>query len=205
MGYVVTLLLSLSMHVGWISSEARAFTGMPSSHHPILSVSSSTTEPWWPTLCLSSGTADNEHTTEEEEEEEEEPPPTPTLTNIGKAEMTAILAHLENGTGDTNYVVLDVRGVDEIRMGTGKMSNHVHILPLPEITMRAALDMDATTFVTEFNFPKPSTENDTLVFTCQMGGRSQQAAQVAATSGYTTILNYTGGADDWFGGEFVYT
>lgn len=65
--------------------------------------------------------------------------------------------------------------------------------------------MDATTFVTEFNFPKPSTENDTLVFTCQMGGRSQQAAQVAATAGYTTILNYTGGADDWFGGEFVYT
>ena len=134
MGYVVTLLLSLSMHVGWISSEVRAFTGMPSSHHPILSVSSSTTEPWWPTLCLSSGTADNEHTTEEEEEPPL-PPPTPTLTNIGKAEMTAILAHLENGTGDTNYVVLDVRGVDEIRMGTGKMSDHVHILPLPEITM----------------------------------------------------------------------
>mmetsp|Transcript_34398 Transcript_34398/g.63279 ORF Transcript_34398/g.63279 Transcript_34398/m.63279 type:complete len:208 (+) Transcript_34398:98-721(+) len=135
------------------------------------------------------------------EDQEEQPP---TLTNIGKADMTEILSHVENGTGDKNYVVIDVRGVDEIMMSTGTMSEKVHILPLPQITMMAAFDMDEKSFEAQFNFPKPNAE-DTLVFTCQMGGRSQQAAQLAATSGYKTIINYTGGADDWFGGEFVYT
>ena len=60
-------------------------------------------------------------------------------------------------------------------------------------------------FEATFNFPKPSVEEDTVVFTCKMGGRSQQAAQLAAAAGYKNVVNYTGGADDWFGGEFVYT
>eukprot|EP00986_Skeletonema_menzelii_P011454 scaffold5903_cov81-Skeletonema_menzelii.AAC.10 len=128
----------------------------------------------------------------------------PTLTNIDKAKMTEILSHVENGTGDKNYVVIDVRGEPEIMMGTGTMSEKVRILPLPQITMMAAFEMDEKSFEAQFNFPKPSLE-DTLVFTCKMGGRSQQAAQIAAMSGYKNIINYTGGADDWFGGEFVYT
>lgn len=130
----------------------------------------------------------------------------PTLTNINKTEMAEILSHLENGTGDsTNYVVIDVRGEPEIMMGTGTMSEKVHILPLPQITMMGAFDMDDKSFEAQFNFPKPSVEEDTLVFTCKMGGRSQQAAQLAAMSGYKKVINYTGGADDWFGGEFVYS
>ena len=128
----------------------------------------------------------------------------PTITNIDKAEMEEILSHVENGTGDEKYVVIDVRGEPEIMMGTGTMSEKVHILPLPQITMMAAFDMDEKSFEAQFNFPKPSVE-DTLVFTCKMGGRSQQASQIAAVSGYKNIINYTGGADDWFGGEFVYT
>jgi rhodanese-related sulfurtransferase len=129
----------------------------------------------------------------------------PTITNIDKAEMTEIISHVDNGTGDKNYVVIDVRGEPEIMMGTGTMSEKVHILPLPQITMMGAFDMDDKSFEAQFNFPKPSAEEDTLVFTCKMGGRSQQAAQLAAMSGYKKIINYTGGADDWFGGEFVYT
>jgi rhodanese-related sulfurtransferase len=128
----------------------------------------------------------------------------PTLTNIDKKEMAEILSQLE-GDNENNYVVIDVRGVDEIMMGTGTMSEKVHILPLPQITAMAAFDMDEKSFEAQFNFPKPSPEDDTLVFTCKMGGRSQQAAQIAAMSGYKKIINYTGGADDWFGGEFVYT
>lgn len=129
----------------------------------------------------------------------------PTITIINKAEMTEILSHVDNGTGDKNYVVIDVRGEPEIMMGTGTMSEKVHILPLPQIAMMGAFDMDDKSFEAQFNFPKPSAEEDTLVFTCKMGGRSQQAAQLAAASGYKNIINYTGGADDWFGGEFVYT
>jgi len=72
------------------------------------------------------------------EDQEEQPP---TLTNIGKADMTEILSHVENGTGDKNYVVIDVRGVDEIMMSTGTMSEKVHILPLPQITMVSSFDI----------------------------------------------------------------
>ena len=128
----------------------------------------------------------------------------PTITNIDKKEMEEIISQLE-GDNNNNYVVIDVRGVDEIMMGTGTMSDKVHILPLPEITAMAAFDMDEKKFEAQFNFPKPSAEDDTLVLTCKMGGRSQSAAQIAAMSGYKKIINYTGGADDWFGGEFVFT
>ena len=120
--------------------------------------------------------------------------------------MANIISQLDNGNdSDKNYVVIDVRGQDEIMMGTGLMSEKVHILPLPELSMMGAFDMDEKSFEGQFNFPKPSMEDDTLVFTCKMGGRSQQAAQIAQQSGYKKIINYIGGADDWFGGEFVYT
>jgi len=126
-----------------------------------------------------------------------------TITQINKEEMAGIISNLENS--DTNYVVIDVRGQDEIMMGTGLMSEKVNVLPLPELSMMGAFDMDEQSFEGQFNFPKPSMKDDTLVFTCKMGGRSQQAAQIAQQSGYKNIINYTGGADDWFGGEFVYT
>lgn len=116
--------------------------------------------------------------------------------------MEEILSQLEGDNSD-NYVVIDVRGVDEIMMGTGTMSDKVRILPLPQITAMAAFDMDEKSFEAQFNFPKPSAD-DTLVMTCKMC-RSQQAAQIAAMSGYKKLINYTGGADDWFGGEFVYS
>ena len=118
--------------------------------------------------------------------------------------MEEILSQLEGDNSD-NYVVIDVRGVDEIMMGTGTMSDKVRILPLPQITAMAAFDMDEKSFEAQFNFPKPSAEDDTLVMTCKMGGRSQQAALIAAMSGYKKLITYTGGADDWFGGEFVYS
>ena len=65
-----------------------------------------------------------------QDEEQQQPIP----TTIGKTEMTEILAHVENRTGDENYVVMDVRGADEIMMGTGPMSSDVKNLPLPQIT-----------------------------------------------------------------------
>jgi len=36
------------------------------------------------------------------------------------------------------------------------------------------------------------------VFSCKAGIRSQQAAQFAAMSGYKDMVNYMGGADEWF-------
>lgn len=122
----------------------------------------------------------------------------PTLTHIEKAEMMEILSHVENGTGDVSYVVIDVRGFDEVA-STGKLSESVHTLPLPVIASAGAFKLDEETFEEEFQFPKPKPD-ETLVFTCKAGIRSQQAAQFAAMSGYTKLVNYVGGADDWFGG-----
>ena len=129
-----------------------------------------------------------------------------TITNINKDKMTEILSQVDNGTNDdnTNYIIIDVRGQEEIMMGTGLMSDKVQNIPLPQISMMNAFEMDEKSFESQFNFSKPSAEDDTLVFTCKMGGRSAQAAQLAQQSGYKSIINYTGGADEWFGGEFVY-
>ena len=60
--------------------------------------------------------------------------------------MEEILSQLEGDNSDNNYVVIDVRGVDEIMMGTGTMSDKVRILPLPQITAMAAFDMDEKSF-----------------------------------------------------------
>jgi len=58
----------------------------------------------------------------------------PTLTNVDKMQMQEILSHVENETGDKSYVVIDVRGEDEINY-TGKIHPMVHTLPLPFIAM----------------------------------------------------------------------
>lgn len=191
------LLLSVFLHTVCISGVLSFSRPSFTTPQHIMSVSSSVTKLSTPTattnnlqrLFLSSD-ANNEPTQ---------------ITNINKEEMEEIISHVDNGTGDANYVVIDVRGEPEIMMGTGLMSDKVNILPLPQINMMGAFDMDDKSFEATFNFPKPSVEEDTLVFTCKMGGRSQQAAQLAAMAGYKNIVNYTGGADDWFGGEFVYT
>lgn len=100
--------------------------------------------------------------------------------------MEEILSQLEGDNSD-NYVVIDVRGVDEIMMGTGTMSDKVRILPLPQITAMAAFDMDEKSFEAQFNFPKPSAD-DTLVMTCKMGvSRRRKSPQCPDTRSSSTI------------------
>ena len=52
-------------------------------------------------------------------------------------------------------------------------------------------------FEENFGFTKPELDQ-TLVLTCKAGIRSMHAAQFAAQAGYTNLINYGGGADDWF-------
>jgi rhodanese-related sulfurtransferase len=40
--------------------------------------------------------------------------------------------------------------------------------------------------------------NLALVFSCAAGIRSVHAAQFAAQNGYTKLVNYKGGANEWF-------
>jgi rhodanese-related sulfurtransferase len=100
------------------------------------------------------------------------------------------------GRAASGMVVMDVRGEEEVRM-TGKLSEHTHTLPLPYINQRRAFALDEEEFEEAFGFMKPQLD-EMLVFTCKAGVRSDYAAQIAGMEGYTNLINYTGGANEWF-------
>lgn len=120
------------------------------------------------------------------------------ITTIDKSQMTEIIRAMKDDVDTTNknYVIMDVRNVDEID-STGKLSPVINTLPLPYIVQQGVFNLDNEDFENKFGFPKPEMDQ-TLVFHCKAGSRSTQAAQVALQAGYTKILNYTGGANDWF-------
>lgn len=91
---------------------------------------------------------------------------------------------------------IDVRNEDEIEY-TGKLSECVETLPLPLIAQMGAFSMTEEDFEDSFGFAKPQ-KDETIVFTCKAGIRSMHAAQYAAMNGYSNLINYTGGAMDWF-------
>ena len=91
------------------------------------------------------------------------------------------------GREGSGYVVIDVRGEDEVAF-TGKVSPNTHTLPLPLIAKEGedgAFNMDEEEFEETFGFAKPSMD-ETLVFTCKAGVRSYYGAQYAGKS-YATM------------------
>jgi len=124
----------------------------------------------------------------------------PALTHIDKGEMEEIIEdYEEGGREDSGYVVMDVREKYEIE-GTGIVSPNTHTLPLSIIGQDRVFDMDEDQFEITCGFPKPSPD-ETLVFTCAAGIRSTNACNYASQSGYTKLVNYKGGAYDWFTGN----
>ena len=85
-------------------------------------------------------------------------------------------------------------------ISTGKVSPNTHTLPLSIIQQQSVFEMDDDDFEIYCGFPKP-TPDETLVFTCAAGIRSQHACQYAAQGGFTKLVNYKGGAYDWFTGN----
>lgn len=123
----------------------------------------------------------------------------PQLSHIGLKEMKEVVEdYEEGGREDSMYVIIDVRNPDEI-MYTGKLSPSTHTLPLPLIMEKQAFQMEEDDFEEEFGFQKPSLD-ETLVFSCAAGIRSVYAAKAAAQAGYTNLVNYAGGANEWFSG-----
>lgn len=88
------------------------------------------------------------------------------------------------------------RNEDEIAY-TGKLAECVETLPLPLIAQMGVFTMADEDFEDSFGFSKPSMD-ETIVFTCKAGIRSMHAAQFAAMCGYSNLINYSGGSDDWF-------
>mmetsp|Transcript_19628 Transcript_19628/g.42688 ORF Transcript_19628/g.42688 Transcript_19628/m.42688 type:complete len:204 (+) Transcript_19628:85-696(+) len=124
----------------------------------------------------------------------------PQLMNIDKEQMEEIIEDYENGgREESGYVVMDVREENEVA-GTGKVSPNTHTLPLSAIGSMEVFEMDEDDFERVCGFPKP-TVDETLVFTCAAGIRSKNACAYAAQAGYTQLVNYKGGAYDWFTGN----
>ena len=110
--------------------------------------------------------------------------------------MTEIIEDVANSSREeAGYVIIDVRGQDEIGY-TGKLDDVVETLPLPYIA-EGALTMDEDDFKDKFGFDKPSLD-ETIVFSCAAGIRSVHAAKFAQMAGYTNIVDYMGGAHEWF-------
>jgi rhodanese-related sulfurtransferase len=121
----------------------------------------------------------------------------PTLQHIGREEMEEIVEDYEQGgRGDSGYVVMDVREMNEIAY-TGKVSPNTLSLPLQKLMEYNVFSLDDDDFEKICGFDKP-TPDETLVFSCAAGIRSVHAAQFAAQSGYTKLVNYKGGANQWF-------
>lgn len=118
------------------------------------------------------------------------------IQRIDRAAMTEIIEDVVNSSRDeSGYIIIDVRGHDEIQQ-TGKLSDVVETLPLPYIA-QGAFAMEEEDFKEAFGFEKPGMD-ETLVFTCKAGIRSQQAGQLAKMAGYSNIIDYAGGANEWF-------
>lgn len=119
------------------------------------------------------------------------------IARVNREGLEEILEDIDrSGRDESGYVVIDVRGEDEIA-ATGKISPHAETLPLPLIAMNGAFNLEDEDFEDAFGFRKPGMD-ETIVFSCKAGIRSYQAAQFASMAGYSNLINYTGGADEWF-------
>ena len=85
---------------------------------------------------------------------------------------------------------------NEIAM-SGKISPNTLTLPLSIVGSKGVFELDEDDFERICGFPKPSPD-ETLVFSCAAGVRSKNACAYAAQAGYTKLVNYMGGAYEWF-------
>lgn len=118
-----------------------------------------------------------------------------TFRSINKDKLKEILAEYKSRE-ESGMVLIDVRGEEEI-MATGKISPVAETLPLPYIQQHRVFTMDEQEFLDNFGFEKPRLD-ETIIFTCKAGIRSKVACQIAIMEGYSEVINYSGGANEWF-------
>ena len=90
------------------------------------------------------------------------------------------------------YTYIDVRSVPEYEKGHPTGAHNVPLLHFDSASGRMQPNQDFLRVV-QANYP-PETK---LLIGCQVGGRSSQAAQILASSGYSDVSNVVGG----FGGS----
>ena len=120
------------------------------------------------------------------------------LKHVRYAEMKALVDDYEElGRDGTNMVIIDVRNPEEIA-NTGKLSPNTITMPLPIIMQYGVFALDDEDFEELTGYAKPGLD-ETIVFSCAAGIRSVYAANYAAQQGgYSKLVNYMGGAYEWF-------
>lgn len=119
------------------------------------------------------------------------------MKHIGFDEMDALLEEYEElGREESGMLVMDVRNTDEVAY-TGKLSPNTITLPLPAIMQYNVFALPEDEFEELCGFAKPAMD-ETLVFSCAAGIRSVHAAKFASEAGYSNLVNYMGGAGEWF-------
>ena len=107
---------------------------------------------------------------------------------------------------NSNAIIIDVRERNEIAV-TGSVVNTINKFGIDkdeirygEITlnqiMEGAFQQTNDTFQENYSFVKPK-YTETLIFSCAAGVRSATAQKFAQEAGYTSTLNYLGGANEW--------
>eukprot|EP00529_Nitzschia_sp_RCC80_P033765 CAMPEP_0113459350 /NCGR_PEP_ID=MMETSP0014_2-20120614/10404_1 /TAXON_ID=2857 /ORGANISM="Nitzschia sp." /LENGTH=208 /DNA_ID=CAMNT_0000350925 /DNA_START=76 /DNA_END=702 /DNA_ORIENTATION=+ /assembly_acc=CAM_ASM_000159 len=120
-----------------------------------------------------------------------------TMKNIGWEEMQQLVEDYESsGRDGSGLVVIDVREPHEVAF-TGKVSPNTHTLPLGVVAQYNVFAMDDDDFEEVTGFKKPSMD-ETIIFSCAAGIRSVHACNFASQAGYSQLVNYMGGANEWF-------
>ena len=119
------------------------------------------------------------------------------IQHVNRQQMEEIVEDFhEGGREESGYCVIDVRTDPEVMM-TGKLAASVPTLPVQVILQSNVFALDPEEFEEICGFAKPDLD-ETLVFTCAAGIRSVYACQAAAAAGYSKLVSYAGGANEWF-------
>uniref|UniRef100_A0A8C5LWJ3 Rhodanese domain-containing protein n=1 Tax=Leptobrachium leishanense TaxID=445787 RepID=A0A8C5LWJ3_9ANUR len=110
-------------------------------------------------------------------------------TTVGKIIEYGELKELLKNEGVTHIDVREPWEVKEFGVINGTIN-----IPIGDLI--AALQMTPKDFEEKYHQELPD-KSDTVVFYCLAGIRSQKALDVVSSLGYSRILNYGGGIEDW--------
>jgi len=103
-------------------------------------------------------------------------------------EYQAVKSALDNGEA----LVIDVRTEREL-LEDGVIQGALNI-PLKQL--KDALQMHPDDFEEKYKVPMPE-DDDPMIFSCLVGGRSAKAQFLSRELGFTNVANYAGGFADW--------
>ena len=96
----------------------------------------------------------------------------------------------EDDAGHVDYILIDVRGDDEMRYGVIPSSVHLCL-----DDFQFAWDLDGAEFKEKYGFDKPS-KDDLIILYCRTGSSSAMAANFLEGKGYN-VKNYKGSVQEW--------